>query len=294
MKINWMNTSFLIALPVVAVISMIYYFYHYSFHWSDIAILVFMYMATGLSVTGGYHRCFSHRAYECHPIIQFFLLCFAAAALENSALCWSSDHRQHHRHVDHEEDPYNINKGFFWAHMGWIFFDKREESPERFNNVEDLKKNKLVMWQHKYYLPIGLMVGLVLPTLISWFFDRPLAGFIWGGIIRQVLIHHSTFLINSAAHVFGNRPFSIANTARDSWWLAFLSFGEGHHNFHHTFPSDYRNGIAWYHWDPTKWMIRSLSYATLSWNLRQTSHETIQDAMDEVLIKIGKRGDSHD
>lgn len=282
MKINWMNTSFLTAMPVFAVAGVIYYIYNFGIHWSDIAILVFMYMATGLGVTGGYHRCFSHRAYECHPIIQFFLLIFGAAALENSTLCWSADHRRHHRHVDHDEDPYNINKGFFWAHMGWIFFDNRDEYGDRFDNVEDLKKNKLVMWQHKYYLTIAIAVGFGLPMLISGFFGRPMAGLIWGGLIRQVLTHHSTFLINSAAHVFGKRPFSTENTARDSWWLAFFSFGEGYHNFHHAFPSDYRNGIKWYHWDPTKWMIRSLSYAKLSWGLRKTPRQTIHGAMERV------------
>jgi stearoyl-CoA desaturase (delta-9 desaturase) len=124
------------------------------------------------------------------------------------------------------------------------------------------------MWQHRHYVTLALAVGLGLPFLVGLCFGRPWGGLIWGGLIRVVVVHHATFLINSAAHTTGRQTHSDATSARDSWWLPIVSFGEGYHNFHHTYPSDYRNGAAWYHWDPTKWAIKALSLSGLTWNLR--------------------------
>ena len=263
---NWTNTIFLFGLPVLTVLSLFYYVSHYGFALSDFLIFLLMYSLCGLSITMGYHRYYSHKAFECHPLIQFYFLVFGAATLENSALCWVSDHRKHHTHTDQELDPYNIKKGFWWAHMGWILYDDPKNSePE---NVADLKKSGLALWQHKYYRWIGLSMSFAFPALLGWAFDRPMAGLIWGGLLRQVIVHHSTFLINSAAHYFGSKPFSKNISARDSWWLALFSFGEGFHNFHHAYPSDYRNGVRWYHWDPTKWLVRGLAPLGLTWNLR--------------------------
>lgn len=282
-KFNWLNAGFLTLLPVVAFVSVGFYIYQEGIQWIDVILFLVFYMLTGLSITGGYHRYYAHRAFECNKLSQFFFLFFGAGAFQNSVLCWASDHRIHHRYVDKEKDPYNINKGFFWAHMGWIFFD--EWGGRSFSNANDLKKDKLVMWQHKYYLPIAVFAGFGVPMLIGLAFDRPWGGLIWGGLVRQFFTHHSTFLINSAAHWFGKRPYSEANTARDSWWLAVLSFGEGYHNFHHAFPSDYRNGVRWYQWDPTKWMIGSMSVFKMSWGLRRTSEQTLEQAKSKLKSK---------
>lgn len=265
---NWINISVLVLTPLLAMSLLPWHAVSYGIEWMDVANFVFFYTVIGLSITAGYHRYLAHRAYECHPILQFLFLFFGAGALQNSALNWVSDHRYHHRHVDSEEDPYNIQKGFFWAHMGWVFFDKPVSST-RFDNVRDLSKQRLIQWQNKYYIPIAVVSGFVLPTLLGACFGRPLAGLLWGGLLRLVVGHHTTFLINSAAHFFGKQPHSDAHSARDSWWLGFFSFGEGYHNFHHTYPSDYRNGVAWYHWDLTKWLIRGLSIVGLTSQLRR-------------------------
>src|SRR5690606_33366155 len=120
---------FLILLPVLTGIGTFHYFLNGNIHWADFLIFLIFTILTGLSITAGYHRYFAHRTYECHPVIKIFYLIFGAAALQNSVKHWASDHRNHHRYVDKERDPYNINRGFFWAHMGWIFYDVEEENP---------------------------------------------------------------------------------------------------------------------------------------------------------------------
>ena len=267
-RIDWINASTLIGTPILAAFGCYFYWMTSGFRFEDIALLVTMYTLIGISITAGYHRHFAHKTYDCHWSIQLFYLIFGAAGFQNSALEWSAQHRIHHREVDTDADPYNAQRGFFWSHMGWIFFTTKPD-PE-FKSVRDLQKNPLVMWQHRYYFPIGLSIGIGLPTLIGYAYGSALGGFFVGGVLRLVLLHHTTFLINSAAHFFGSQPYNDNSSARDSWWLAFFTLGEGYHNFHHTFQGDYRNGILKHQWDPSKWFIASLSFAGLASNLRRT------------------------
>jgi stearoyl-CoA desaturase (delta-9 desaturase) len=267
-RFDWVNAAFITLTPIAAVTATLLYVHYSGFHWGDLVSFAIMYALTGTAITAGYHRYYSHRTYEAHPLVQIAMLIFGAAAVQNSLMSWVSDHRYHHRHTDQEQDPYNIKNGFFWAHIGWIYF--KPATKRSFDNIRDLKQDPLVRWQHRYYVPLAMIVGLGLPFLIGLYFGRPWGGVLWGGFLRCVAVHHSTFLINSAAHVFGERPHSEATSARDSWWLPFLTFGEGYHNFHHSYPGDYRNGVAWYHWDTTKWLIAALSVPGWTWNLRRT------------------------
>lgn len=251
-------------------------FIYYGFEWFDLLLFLVMWAATAMSITAGYHRYFSHRTYEARLPLKLFYLLFGAATFQNSALVWSTDHRTHHRYVDQEKDPYNINKGFFWAHMGWMFFKPLKDYD--FENVPDLRKDKWVIFQHRYYLWVSILMGFGFPTFIGFLFDRPLAGFFWGGLFRIVFTHHLTFLINSAAHVMGSRPYSKETTARDSWLLSFFTFGEGFHNFHHAFASDYRNGVRWFQWDPSKWMIWSMRWVGMTSKLKRVPTEMIRRA----------------
>lgn len=266
-KFDWVNAAIITLSPPAALLSCVLYIHTSGFRWADLISFFVMYALTGTAISAGYHRYYSHRAFSCSPAIQFLMLIFGAATLENSALSWVADHRIHHRHTDHEEDPYNIQKGFFWAHMGWIYF--KPAVKRDFENVADLKKDRWVAWQHRHYLPIALITGLGIPFLIGLCSGRPWGGVIWGGLLRMVVVHHSTWLINSAAHSVGKKTYSESTSARDSWWLPIFSFGEGYHNYHHAYPTDYRNGAAWYHWDTTKWLIHTLSLAGLTWKLRR-------------------------
>lgn len=279
----WGNTLFLILVPLITVALIPIVLMKDGFHWFDLALFFVMMKISGLSITAGYHRLFSHQTYESGAFIKFLYLVFGAGAFQNSAYKWSSDHRYHHRFVDKEGDPYNINKGFFYAHMGWIFY---QDPPGRsFENAKDLAEDKLVAWQHKYYLALSVLTGFVLPTLIGLAFGRPLAGFVWGGLFRVCYVHHGTFFINSLAHTYGDRPYNAKNSARDNWWLAFLTNGEGFHNFHHAFGNDFRNGLHWYHWDPTKWLILALNYMGLAHHLQRTPDAHILKARMEASLE---------
>ncbi len=272
-QLNWGNVVFLLFSPLVAVVAVGLYAYNQGFHAGDLVCFSSMMLLTGLSITAGYHRHYSHRTYDCHRGLQTFYLLFGAAALQTSVLNWVSDHRNHHRFVDRDGDPYNSRKGFFWAHMGWIFYE--DVTPRSLDNVSDLKRDPLVLAQHRFHFPLGLAVGFGLAYLIGLAFGRPWGGVLWGGLLRVVVAQHGTFLVNSAAHYFGRQPYSEANSSRDNGWLALLTLGEGHHNFHHAFPGDYRNGARWYDWDPTKWWIRGLSAVGLAWGLNRTPAELV-------------------
>lgn len=266
--LDWVNIFFLSMTPVIGILGTLAYVMARGIVWWEPVLLLVSFTVVGLSVTAGYHRCFSHKAYDAHPVVQAIYLFFGSWALQNSALHWSADHRDHHRFVDREQDPYNIQRGFLWAHIVWIFY--KQPKNRSFEQAKDLLANRLVMLQHKIAGPLGVIAGLGIPTLIGAAFGRPLGGLLWGGFLRIVVIHHTTFFVNSLAHLWGKRPFTEENSARDNWALAFVTNGEGYHNFHHKFPSDFRNGIRWWQWDPTKWLIGSLRAVGLAKDLRVT------------------------
>jgi stearoyl-CoA desaturase (delta-9 desaturase) len=226
-----------------------------------------LYLAVGFSICAGYHRCFSHRSYECSPLVQVLFAVFGAMAAQNSILWWSSNHRDHHRYVDRDWDPYSIRRGFWWAHIVWLF-EKRIETS--FENAPDLLRNPIVMWQHRWHQVILIVGGFGIPLLAGAALGDPIAGLLWGGFLRLVVVHHSTFFVNSLAHSLGRRTYNAHASARDNGFVALLTLGEGYHSFHHRFPADYRNAVRWYQWDPTKWLIRGLALAGLATDLRST------------------------
>lgn len=245
----------------------------------EIAVCIALIYFTGMSITAGYHRLWSHKAYEANILVRVVLAIGGAMALQNSILHWSADHRIHHKHVDHnDKDPYSANKGFWFSHIGWMLREYQTHRYGDYSNCRDLQKDSVVMWQHRFYLPIMLCANFGIPIFIGW-----LNGDIWGmlllaGVFRLVVVHHVTFFINSLAHIWGRQPYTDKNSAKDNDILAFFTFGEGYHNYHHIFEYDYRNGIKWYQFDPTKWLIRSLSYVGLTKNLRRCPEERIEKA----------------
>ena len=288
-NVDWTNSVFLVSTPILGTVGTILWLKSSGFNWGTFILFIFMTFATGLAITAGYHRLFSHKTYDAKWPYRLFMLLFGAAAFENSALRWSSDHRNHHTFVDTDKDPYNIKRGFFYAHMGWVML--RNDCVHRYDNVADLEKDPLVMFQQRHYVALGILVGLVFPTLLAATWGDWFGGLFFAGIFRTVMNQHFTFCINSFAHLFGSRPYSDQNTSRDNWFLAFLTYGEGYHNYHHKFPADYRNGIKAYHWDPTKWLIKGLAPTGQTTNLRKVPNETILRAklkMDEqrILRKI--------
>ena len=251
---NWLNTLFLWGSLALAAIALPVHLAVNGFRWSEWLVSLSMVFVIGTAISAGYHRLFSHRAYKAQAAWRALMLFFGAASFENSALKWSSDHRIHHRHVDDlEKDPYAIGKGFGWAHWGWVM--KGPDIP--LQGVEDLKKDPMVVFQHEHIFLVGALAASI-PLWIGLATGNFWGHLVVGLLVRIVLTHHTTFLINSAAHVFGSRPYTEENSARDNWLLAPLTYGEGYHNFHHMWQWDYRNGAKWWQYDSTKWILNAL------------------------------------
>ncbi|MFV0415804.1 MAG: fatty acid desaturase, partial [Chthoniobacterales bacterium] len=275
-QIHWVNSLFLISTFLVTCTAVPAYIWYYGLSLFQFSLFFFFFVATGFSITLGYHRLFSHRTFQARLPVRLFTLLFGAAAFEGSALGWSADHRRHHKHVDHDEDPYDINKGFFHAHIGWLLFRHSPDTPLTW--VRDLQKDRLAVWQHDHYVPIAILMGFGLPPLIGYAVGGAvgaLGAFLIAGVARIVFVHHMTFFINSLCHWIGSRPYSINCSARDSALMAVFTFGEGYHNYHHEFQYDYRNGIQPWHFDPTKWLIWTLNRLGMASKLRTVPEETI-------------------
>jgi stearoyl-CoA desaturase (Delta-9 desaturase) len=241
-----------------------------------VALFAVWTVACGFAVTGGYHRLFAHATYRAHALVKAFHLFFGAAAIENSALKWSKDHRRHHASTDEAADPYNITRGFWWAHIGWVFFKEEPGTPQA--NVKDLERDWMVQLQHRFYVPLAIFAGFLLPMGVGALLGDMWGGLVLAGFVRLVVLYHATFCVNSLAHMLGARPYSDKDSARDSGITALITMGEGYHNFHHTFPYDYRNGVRAWHFDPTKWLIRSLAWVGLARDLVRTPDDVILKA----------------
>lgn len=283
-RINWTTSSFLIGTLALTLTAVPLYLYHFGLDWFQVALFAAMLLACGFSITLGYHRLFSHLTFRASTPIKLFTLVFGAGAFENSVLMWASEHRRHHKHVDHDDDPYSISKGFFHAHIGWLLFKLIPDQPR--DNVPDLEKDKLICWQDRHVQTLAVLVSFALPSLLGFLWkgwEGALGAFLIAGVARIVVLQHCTFLINSACHTMGRQPYSTKCSARDSLLLACFTFGEGYHNYHHEFQHDYRNGVKRWQFDPTKWIIWSLSKVKLASNLRRVSGDTIDAAERETL-----------
>ena len=245
----------------------------------EIVTAVVLFYFTGMSITAGYHRLWSHKTYDANIGVKVVLAIGGAMALQNSILHWSSDHRIHHRHVDDDDkDPYSARKGLWFAHIGWMLREYQAHRYGDYSNCKDLQKDKVVMWQHKHYLAVVLASNFGITAFLGWLNGDILGMVLIAGVFRLVMVHHVTFFINSLAHFWGRQPYTDKNSARDNGVLAFFTFGEGYHNYHHIFEYDYRNGIHWWQFDPTKWLIKGLSFIGLTSNLRTVPEERIEKA----------------
>jgi len=250
-----------------AVIAIPTFGYLIGYTWLDWTLFVLLYIITGLGITVGYHRLMSHRSFDCPDSVKVALMIAGGWALQNSALKWASDHIRHHANCDQEMDPYNAQRGFWYSHCGWLFYNDPRTN-EKYTSR--LRQDRVVMWQHRYYIHI-VLVGLALPFFIGVLYSDWLGGigcFLLAGVGRTFAVLNSTFCINSICHLWGKQPHGQFDSSRDSWWVSLLTFGEGYHNYHHTYQSDYRNGPYWYNFDPSKWLIFGLSRIGLAASLR--------------------------
>lgn len=264
--------SALVGVPLFGVV--------YGYTWVDWSMFGLLYIFTGLGITVGYHRLISHRSFNCPDWIKVGFLIAGGWALQNSALKWGADHIRHHAACDQADDPYNAQRGFWHSHCGWLFAGPRY-SDDKY--ATRLRQDPIVMWQHRYYTPIVLS-GLALPFVVGFLHADWIGGLgclMLAGVGRIFAVLNSTFCINSVCHLWGSQPHSHADSSRDSWLVSLLTFGEGYHNYHHAYPTDYRNGPRWYNFDPSKWLIFTFSFFGLAWSLRTARRqlpETLRNA----------------
>lgn len=281
-RINWLHAGILIPVPVASIYGLIYV----PFTTPTAIWCVVYYFCTGLGITAGYHRLFAHRGYSARQPFKWIIMMFGSGAVEGSVRWWCRDHRAHHRYTDTDRDPYSAQNGFWYAHIGWMLI-KQDPGKIGRANIDDLNADPWIRWQHKHYVPIAIFMGVIFPTLV--------AGILWGdwmggyfhaGLLRLTFVHHSTFMVNSLAHYLGEISFADNHTPRDSMITAFLTLGEGYHNFHHEFPSDYRNAIKWFQYDPTKWLIKGLSYIGQTYNLKMFPENELQKGQLQMKQKL--------
>ncbi|CAK7892521.1 acyl-CoA desaturase 1 [[Candida] anglica] len=275
--LNWLNMILVVGIPMYGIYAALQYPPQLK-----TAILGFvLYVFSGISITAGYHRLYAHKSYDAALPVRIFFALFGAGAVEGSIKWWGHSHRVHHRYTDTPRDPYDARRGLWFSHMGWMLTKANPKNRAR-ADISDLTSDWVVRFQHTHYLLLMVIMALVVPTLIAGLgWGDYWGGFIYGGILKTFVIQQATFCVNSLAHWIGIQPFDDRRTPRDHVVTALVTFGEGYHNFHHEFPSDYRNALKWYQYDPTKVVIWMLSKVGLAWNLKTFS----QNAIDQGLVQ---------
>lgn len=257
---------FIIAYHVGLLVGLPLYFYYQTPSTALIVISVALLFLTEIGIGAAFHRFYAHRCYSLSKPAEAMLLLFGSLASQGSVLRWSYDHRMHHARVDTDDDPYAITKGFWYAHVMWLF---EQNKPIQDKVVSDLLENPLVRLQHRFAGALAIFGNAAVFVAVGWLVNDYLGAFVLAWWTRLLVSHHLTWFVNSLAHCWGERTFSKEQSAVDNYVLAFLTVGEGYHNYHHTFPSDYRNGVRWYHFDPVKWTIWSLSKLGQADNLKR-------------------------
>jgi len=291
--LNWPATLMFVLSGAAALTLVPWYGFSHGYSHSAWAWFAVVLSLNELAITCGYHRLFAHATYKAHCAVRLVYLLFGAMALQNSALNWSAGHRAHHQFVDDpERDPYCARRGFWFSHIGWMLREYPSGRPD-FNRVHDLEKDPLVLWQHRHYLPVALAMNIAVPVLLGLVSGDLVGTFLLAGVLRLVVSHHLTFCINSLAHILGTQPYSADNTARDNALVALLTFGEGYHNYHHTFANDYRNAVGWWQWDPSKWLISALSWCGLATSLKRVPRFRIRRALLDAQFRHAQHQLAH-
>jgi stearoyl-CoA desaturase (delta-9 desaturase) len=272
-------TAVVTVTPFLALIAVGWQTWADLLHWSDIAVFVIMYLATGFGVTVGFHRYLTHRSFATSRPMRAVLAILGSAAIEGPVISWVADHRKHHRFSDREGDPHSPHvgheggwrgalAGLAHAHMGWLFIHTQRAARRRY--APDLLKDPIVSFVDRTFL-VWALGGLAASFLLGWAIGgtilAALTGLLWGGGVRMLVVHHVTYSINSLCHYFGRRRYATPDHSRNLLWLAPLSFGESWHNNHHAFPTSAFHGLRRWEVDPSALVIRALEAAGLVWDV---------------------------
>ena len=268
-----------------------------TLHWHDLLVLAFTYTLTGMGITVGYHRLFTHRSFKTNRVVRALLAVLGSMAVEGPVIDWVSTHRKHHRFSDHEGDPHSPHvdnapgwrgalRGLGHAHVGWIFRGKDMANPRRY--AKDLLADPDLRFISRTF-PLWVAVGMALPFGLGVALTGSLAGgltaLLWGGAVRVLILHHATFSINSLCHFFGRRPFATGDESRNLAWLAPIAFGEAWHNNHHAFPTSARHGLGRGQIDPGAWIISGLERCHLAWDVVRISPGSQQAKRGSAVVR---------
>jgi fatty-acid desaturase len=237
----------------------------FEFSWTRLIVALTLYwISVGLGISMGYHRLHTHRGFKTFKLFEYFLAVCGTLTLEGGPLFWVATHRLHHQYSDQAEDPHTPRVNGFWAHIGWIIFGEahHNDTARMARYAPDLAKDPFYRWLTTYHWVPLTTLGLVLLAIGGWGLVN------WGIFLRVVVGMHSTWLVNSATHMWGRRRFATSDDSRNVWWVALLTFGEGWHNNHHAHPTSARHGLAWYELDPTWIELKLLRALGLVWDIR--------------------------
>lgn len=275
-----------VTLPFLALVAAIALLWNRAVGPLELGLLIGSYVITCLGVTVGYHRMFTHRAFEASRTFRALIAVLGSMAVEGSVITWVADHRKHHAFTDREGDPHSPHlsgpgfwgaaKGLWHAHVGWLFETVGTAERERF--APDLVKDRALRVIDKLF-PLWITLSFAIPFAIGWIvgggFGAAVTALLWGGLVRVFLLHHVTWSINSICHFFGRKRFDIKDESRNVFWLAPLSMGEAWHHNHHAFPTSAFHGLRWWERiaDPTGLVIWLLEKLGVVWNVVRVSPE---------------------
>jgi stearoyl-CoA desaturase (Delta-9 desaturase) len=278
-------TGAITVIPVVALGLVAWQLWHKWLGWSDLIVFAVMYVFTGLGITVGFHRLFTHRSFKTGKVVRAVLAVLGSAAIEGPVISWVADHRKHHAFSDKPGDPHSPHvdhgvglrgalRGLWHAHVGWLFIHTQRGLRTRY--APDLLADPVVSYVDRTFL-LWVAAGLAAPFLLGWAIGGTVAegltGLLWGGAVRMLVLHHATYSINSLCHFFGRRRFATDDESRNLRWLSVFTFGEAYHNNHHAFPTSARHGLGRWSWDPSAWVIWALEKTGLAWDVVRISPE---------------------
>jgi stearoyl-CoA desaturase (Delta-9 desaturase) len=274
-----------VVIPFIGLVAAMALLWGWACDWSVIALLFVMYLLTGLGITVGYHRLFTHQSFETSRVVKFILGVLGSMAVQGPLLRWVALHRVHHYCSDDEGDPHSpthhgrgvlgVLRGMWHAHLGWLF---KSEPADLLKYVKDLRKSRTIRWVSAMF-PLWVVAGLALPTGLGWLWmggwQGALLGFLWGGLVRVFLVHHVTWSINSVCHLWGRQPYPVEDQSKNNFIIGVLALGEGWHNNHHAFPTSARHGLHWWQIDISYWVIKAMEFCRLVWKVKLPKPELL-------------------
>ncbi|GMV26245.1 MAG: stearoyl-CoA 9-desaturase [Phycisphaerae bacterium] len=291
-----------VLLPLVGLAAAIVLLWGESFNWTYLAIMGGMAVLTAGGVTVGYHRLCTHKSFTTSPLLRYLFTAAGSMAAQGPVIAWCAEHRKHHQHSDAEGDPHSPHitargswgqgvratlQGAVHAHVGWLF-GPASQGLDKY--AVDLRRDRAIVLANSHF-ELWVIAGLVIPAilggLLSMSWMGVLLGFLWGGLVRVLLVHHVTWSVNSVCHLWGTRPFESRDESRNNALVGLLALGEGWHNNHHAFPTSARHGLRWWELDFSYLFIRLLEGLRLARDVRVPSPDRVQS-------RKRRRGESAD